>query len=199
VLQQAFQKGLCFSDVREYGPLHASSLSPRSRRKRRGDLDEILEIEHQGLLSRLAAHFIRPDASPQTNPKSANRKKGDAGELVAYDFLRGNGYRIVARKYKRRSGEIDLIGWDKDVLTFIEVKFRAHLEHGRPEEAVDFRKQKQISRVAKEYRITHRLHDINYRFDIVSIQGSGPDRQRVIKTHSRRRFERGLQTRNSLA
>jgi putative endonuclease len=137
----------------------------------------------RGLLSRLATYFHRvPDTSSRTNPRSANRKKGDAGEFVAYDFLRSNGYRIVARKYRRRSGEIDLIGWDKDVLTFIEVKFRAHLEHGRPEEAVDFRKQKQISRVAKEYRITHRLHDINYRFDIVSIQGSGPDQSlRVIK------------------
>jgi putative endonuclease len=93
------------------------------------------------------------------------------GEWVAYDFLRSNGYQITARKYKRRSGEIDLIGWDKDILVFIEVKFRSQLDHGRPEEAVDFRKQQQICRVAREYRNTHRLHDINYRFDIVSIQG----------------------------
>jgi putative endonuclease len=126
----------------------------------------------RGLLSRFAARFHGPpDSSPRTNPKSANRKKGDTGELLAYHFLRNSGYQIVARKYKRRSGEIDLIGWDKDILAFIEVKFRAHLEHGRPEEAVDFRKQKQICRVAKTYRIMHQLHDINYRFDIVSIQG----------------------------
>ena len=144
----------------------------------------------RGLLSKLTARFHGPpDSSSQTNPKSANRKKGDAGELVAYDFLRSNGYRIVARKYKRRSGEIDLIGWDKDFLAFIEVKFRAHLEHGRPEEAVDFRKQKQICRVAKEYRITHRLHDINYRFDIVSIQGSGREQSlRLIKDAFKEKF-----------
>ena len=137
----------------------------------------------KGLLSRLAARFRgSPGPSLQTSPKFANRKKGDAGELSAYDFLRSEGYQIVARKYKRRSGEIDLIGWDGDILAFIEVKFRANLGHGRPEEAVDFRKQKQICRAAKEYRMTHQLRDINYRFDIVGIQGSGEDRSlRVIK------------------
>ena len=141
------------------------------------------KLNVRGLLSKWAARFHEPAASSrQTNPKSANRKKGDTGELLAYHFLRSNGYQIVARKYKRRSGEIDLVGWDKDILVFIEVKFRAHLEHGRPEEAVDFRKQKQICRVAKEYRITHQLHDINYRFDIVSIQGFDQDRSlHVIK------------------
>jgi len=135
------------------------------------------------LFSKFAARLhARPDSSPQIGPKTANRKKGDAGELLAYRFLRSHGYRIVARKYKRRSGEVDLIGWDKGILVFIEVKFRSHLEHGRPEDAVDFRKQKQICRVAKEYRISHRLHDINYRFDIVSIQGSERDRSlHVIK------------------
>jgi len=103
----------------------------------------------------------------------SNRQKGDSGELLAYQFLRNNGYKIVARKYKRRSGEIDLIGWDKDILSFIEVKFRNHLDHGRPEEAVRRHKQEQICRVAREYRISHNLHGINYRYDIVSIHGSG--------------------------
>jgi putative endonuclease len=137
----------------------------------------------KGLLSRLAARFHRSSGpSLQTSPTFANRKKGDAGELSAYDFLRSKGYQIVARKYRRRSGEIDLIGWDGDILAFIEVKFRANLEHGRPEEAVNLRKQQQICRAAKEYRMTHQLRDINYRFDIVSIQGSGQDWSlRVIK------------------
>jgi putative endonuclease len=114
--------------------------------------------------------------------KSPNRQKGDSGEVLAYHFLRKNGYKIVARKYKRRSGEIDLIGWDNDILSFIEVKFRTHLDHGRPEEAVRRHKQQQICRVAREYRNSHNLHDINYRYDIVSIHGSGESpRLHIIK------------------
>jgi putative endonuclease len=103
---------------------------------------------------------------------SANLDKGNSAELLAFDFLRGKGYRIVARQYRQRYGEIDLVGWDGEILAFVEVKYRAHLEHGRPEESVNKRKQRQICRVSKEYRIRHKLHDINYRYDIVSIQGS---------------------------
>lgn len=113
--------------------------------------------------------------------QQSHLEKGDSGELLAYSYLRRSGYKIVARKYRRRSGEIDLIGWDKNTLVFIEVKFRSYLQHGRPEEAVDRHKQRQICRVAKEYRNRYKLHGINYRFDIVSIQGRGDPCLQIIK------------------
>jgi putative endonuclease len=111
---------------------------------------------------------------PSKNPPSRGSNiavKGDRGERLAYHYLRGQGYRIVARQYRRPYGEIDLIGWEKDVLCFIEVKLRTQLNHGRPEEAVNRRKQRQICRVARDYRRRYKLHDINYRYDIVSISG----------------------------
>jgi putative endonuclease len=92
--------------------------------------------------------------------------------MLAYHYLREQGYRVVTRKYRRPFGEIDLIGWEKDVLCFIEVKLRLQLDHGRPEEAVNRKKRRQICRVAREYRKRYKLHDINYRYDIVSISGS---------------------------
>ena len=97
--------------------------------------------------------------------------KGDEGERLAYQYLRGQGYRIVARQYRRPFGEIDLIGWEKGILCFVEVKFRTQLNYGRLEEAVNRRKQRQICRVARDYRRRYQLHDINYRYDIVSISG----------------------------
>jgi putative endonuclease len=103
------------------------------------------------------------------NSSGSNLKKGDSGERLAYEYLRSQGYRIVARKYRRPLGEIDLIGWDQSVLSFVEVKLRTQIGHGRPEEAVTHRKQRQICRVAREYRKRYHLHDINYRFDVVSI------------------------------
>jgi len=140
------------------------------------------KLSVKGLVSKFGAAFQRsPKESPMIEPQQNHLGKGDSGELLAYSYLRRNGYKIVARKYRRRFGEIDLIGWDKNVLVFVEVKFRSHLEHGRPEEAVNQHKQRQISRVAREYRYRHKLHGINYRFDIVSIQGSGNPRLQIIK------------------
>ena len=75
------------------------------------------------------------------------------GEDLAYRYLSGNGYRIVARNYRSRSGkgEIDLVGWDQDRLAFIEVKTRASDDFGRPERAVDSAKQQHLVRSANDY------------------------------------------------
>ena len=97
------------------------------------------------------------------------------GELIAYGYLKRQGYRIVAHRYRSRSGEIDLIGWDGDILAFIEVKYRRNTRYGRPEEAVGRSKQRQICRAAADYRRGLRRQPSAWRFDIVGIQGSWPD------------------------
>lgn len=60
------------------------------------------------------------------NRLPAHQKTGRRGEEDAYFYLRKLGYVMVARNYRppRRRGEIDLVGWDPDVLCFIEVKTR---------------------------------------------------------------------------
>jgi putative endonuclease len=72
------------------------------------------------LLDRLAERTRRPDDRP------IHIKIGQRGEDAAYFDLRKRGYVMVARNYRspRRRGEIDLVGWDGDVLCFIEVKTR---------------------------------------------------------------------------
>ena len=97
------------------------------------------------------------------------------GELIAYGYLKRQGYRIVAHRYRSRSGEIDLIGWDSDVLAFIEVKYRRNTRYGRPEEAVGRSKQRQICGAADDYRRGLRRQPSAWRFDIVGIQGSWED------------------------
>ena len=113
---------------------------------------------------------------------ASHLKRGKTGEQLAYLCLRKNGYRIVARNYRKHYGEIDLIGWEKSILVFIEVKLRSNSDHGLPQDAVNLAKRRQIAHVAKEYRRRHHLHDINYRFDIVSIQGNpGKERIEILK------------------
>ncbi len=68
----------------------------------------------------LAARTLPPDNSP------AHQRTGRRGEEDVYFYLRRRGYVMVARNFRspNRRGEIDLIGWDNDVLCFIEVKTR---------------------------------------------------------------------------
>ena len=94
---------------------------------------------------------------------------GKKGEILASDFLKENGYTILTRNYRRRSGEIDIIAMQGDYLVFIEVKTRTGTSHGHPLEAITPRKQRQISKVAQCYLAEKNLFDTAARFDVVSI------------------------------
>jgi putative endonuclease len=92
------------------------------------------------------------------------------GEEYAYFYLRKLGYVLVARNYRssRRRGEIDLIGWDKDVLCFIEVKTRQSHAVKPAEAAVDRDKRRELAAVAREY-LRHIPAEPEWRFDVVSV------------------------------
>jgi len=98
-------------------------------------------------------------------------KTGARGETLAYWYLRQAGYTIVARNRPARSGkgELDLVGWDGPVLSFVEVKTRTSADAGPPEAAVSKAKQKHIARAANEYLRRLRRKPLSYRFDIASV------------------------------
>ena len=77
---------------------------------------------------------------------------------------------MVARNFRspHRRGEIDLIGWEKNVLCFIEVKTRTTHDVKPAEAAVDRDKQRQITAVAREY-LRHLPHALPWRIDMVSV------------------------------
>src|SRR5258707_15516872 len=78
---------------------------------------------------------------------------GRRGEEDAYFYLRKRGYVMVARNYRtaRHPGEVDLIGWDKDVLCFIEVKTRTTRDVKPAEAAVDRKKRRDLRAVIRDY------------------------------------------------
>jgi len=94
---------------------------------------------------------------------------GVQGEDLATDFFKTRGYTIPARNYRQKTGEIDIIARDGEVLVFIEVKTRSSLLFGQPYEAVTQKKQGQISRVALDYITRNKLHNQAMRFDVVSV------------------------------
>jgi putative endonuclease len=93
---------------------------------------------------------------------------GKKGEDLAADFLAGKGYKILYRNYRTPLGEADMIISDNEVLAFVEVKARTSNTFGEPFEAVDFRKQKKIRKIALYYLKLHKLEK-RVRFDVVSI------------------------------
>ena len=112
----------------------------------------------------LAEHTLKPENRP------THQRTGQHGEEVAYFHLRKLGYIFVARNFRspKHRGEIDLIGWDADVLCFIEVKTRTSKDVKPPEAAVDRHKRREIATVAREY-LRHAPPSCQWRFDIVSV------------------------------
>ena len=124
-----------------------------------------------GCLLRLALKSL--DSAARVLParrQAQHLVTGRRGEEEAYFFLRSRGYVMVARNFRsaRRRGEIDLIGWEGDILCFIEVKTRTSHAVAPAEAAVDQAKQKELVAVAREYlrRVPGKPAT---RFDILSV------------------------------
>jgi putative endonuclease len=94
---------------------------------------------------------------------------GKRGEDLACAALEQRGYSIVARRYRVRSGELDIVARDGQTLVFVEVKARADREFGTAAEAVTPLKQRKLIGLAEEYLMRHHLHDCPCRFDVVAI------------------------------
>ena len=97
---------------------------------------------------------------------------GKFGEESAIDLLKTNGYRILARNYKTKLGEIDIIARDKDTVCFIEVKTRHSDRFGLPQEAISRSKQRHMAKVALMFLKKNNLLDKRARFDVISIMHS---------------------------
>jgi putative endonuclease len=109
--------------------------------------------------------------SPSKNSsKSVHLQRGARGEKLACRFLRRNGYKVLYRNFKGRSGgEIDIVCRDNDTLVFVEVKTRTRQDFGRPFTAVDRQKQKRISRGGLAWLRMLDNPDIFFRFDVVEV------------------------------
>lgn len=100
------------------------------------------------------------------------RKKGSVYEQIAAQTLESQGYTIVERNYRCKFGEVDLIARHDGFLVFVEVKYRKTEQFGLPVEAVDYKKQKNICKVAGQYIARKRFAKMpKVRFDIVGILG----------------------------
>jgi putative endonuclease len=130
-----------------------------------------------GRLTRLALRALDRAAKLTLRPPAGapHLATGRRGEEEAYFHLRRRSYVMVARNYRspRLHGEVDLIGWDGDVLCFVEVKTRSSRDFIPAEAAVDAEKQGDLRRVAREY-LRRLAGSPALRFDVVSVYLEGP-------------------------
>jgi putative endonuclease len=98
---------------------------------------------------------------------------GKLGEDLACRELERLGYAIVARRYRARGAELDIVARDGATTVFVEVKAREGRMFGEPVEAVTHEKRRRITRVAQDYMMRHRLAESPCRFDVVSVQFNG--------------------------
>jgi putative endonuclease len=104
---------------------------------------------------------------------------GKTGEDLACRELERRGYAVVARGYRRRGGELDIVARDGETLVFVEVKARQGAAFGGAAEAVTWLKRRRIQQLALDYVMRHHLVDCPCRFDVVSILYGG--RQPVVE------------------
>ena len=107
-------------------------------------------------------------------PAAGRRQSlGILGEDLACAELLRRGYAILARRYRTRFGEIDIVSERDDVVVFVEVKARRSRRFGAAAEAIPGWKRRRIGAMALDYlawtgRLTGRC-----RFDVVAIDGVG--------------------------
>ena len=97
------------------------------------------------------------------------RQKGDKGEYAAAELLRQKGYKILARNYATKDGELDIIAAHKNTLVFVEVKTRASNAYGGGLAAVSAAKQAKITKAAIAYIRLHKPKFDGIMFDIITL------------------------------
>jgi len=98
------------------------------------------------------------------------QKLGSKGEQLATKFLQNKGYRIIARNFKARYGELDIIALQNATLVVIEVKTRIGNQYGSPEEAITPRKLHEVTKTFEYFILLHpEFEPFPLRIDLVAI------------------------------
>ena len=109
------------------------------------------------------------------------RDLGAFGERLAAAHLEAKGYRIRARNFRCREGEIDIVAEQGDCLVFVEVRTRRGDALGTPAESVTETKQRRLLTVARAYLQEHADAPPNQRIDVVAVQLSPAGRLLAVQ------------------
>lgn len=100
---------------------------------------------------------------------STTQAKGKAGEDRAAEYLARRGLRVVARNFRVKGGEIDLVCRDGDATVFVEVRLRSRADYGGAGASITATKQARLVLAARHWLARH--GETPCRFDCVLIDG----------------------------
>ena len=100
---------------------------------------------------------------------AARQAFGELGERIAERWLRRSGWRIIQRRFRSGHRDIDLVAEREGIVAFVEVKARRGSRFGQPVEAVNWRKQKELTRSARVWIDRHGRPFEAYRFDVIGV------------------------------
>lgn len=106
---------------------------------------------------------------------AARQHMGLQGERVAEKWLRVHGWEIAERRFRNGRRDIDLVATRRDgdgsarMVAFVEVKTRRNAEFGGPVSAVNWRKQRELSRSAKVWMDRFQMPGDTFRFDVIGV------------------------------
>jgi putative endonuclease len=104
----------------------------------------------------------------------SSHARGRDAELRACDFLERHGLVVLARNFRCRQGEIDLVLREGPTVVVAEIRYRADNAFGTPAETVDGRKQMKLIACARRFLQVHpALALAPLRFDVVAVAGGG--------------------------
>lgn len=117
-------------------------------------------------------------------------RTGKWGEAKAADFLKAQGYRLIAQRVRgRHRSEMDVIARQGETLVFVEVKTRASEVRGRPISAVDRAKRTRLGRAAFAYMRRLRKKPPTFRFDVIEVVGHPDDGVEPVIRHIQNAFQ----------
>jgi len=103
--------------------------------------------------------------------RAGARRRGEEAEALAARFLASQGLEVVARNYRTRFGEIDLVAREGDTLVFVEVRARSWAAFGGAAASIDAAKRRRIVAAARHFLARLRAEP-PCRFDVLTFQGS---------------------------
>jgi putative endonuclease len=104
---------------------------------------------------------------------TARQAFGELGERIAERWLRRQGWRVVNRRFRNGHRDIDLVVERDRTIAFVEVKARKGADFGGPVEAVNWRKQKELTKSAYVWIERHGQPLEEYRFDVIGVLVDG--------------------------
>jgi len=113
---------------------------------------------------------------------------GDRSERAAAKHLKSLGYQIVARNFRCKIGELDLVAVDRQTVVFVEVRSTEGDTTEKPALSVDFAKQKRLTQLALYFLQRRKLLNQSARFDVICIAWPAAQKTPIVE-HFKNAFE----------